>query len=178
MALIYGSEGGSSLLIVIESAAKARRIMVASVESPSCRRAQSCNTSGAIHARRGRERSSLTAISAHGIPSTATGDRLVSSTGTAPGPSTRWPTSPQPPGPSCRSPRPGSSPKRDSIHSLTCLPGSARSWTPTACLTGKRFCRSYGHARWTSPNSWDGSKASVPGGRQSRAGLRTGDTPV
>jgi hypothetical protein len=82
--------------------------------------------------RHSRGRSSPTATLAPGTPSTATGHRLASSTGTAPGPSTRWPTSPQPPGPLCRSHRPSSSPKRDSTHSLTCLPGSARLWTPTA----------------------------------------------
>jgi hypothetical protein len=42
------------------------------------------------------------------------------------------PRPPQPPGPSCRSHHLGSSPKQASTHSLTCLPDSARSWTPTA----------------------------------------------
>jgi hypothetical protein len=42
------------------------------------------------------------------------------------------------------------------------LPARLRTFVDAYGLSdGKRFCRSYGHARWTSPNSWDGSKASV-----------------
>lgn len=67
---------------------------------------------------------SRTVTSARGTPSTGTGCRWRSSTGTPPSPSSRWPTSP-PPRPSCRSRRLSSSPKLDSTRCLTFLPGFA-----------------------------------------------------
>ena len=47
-------------------------------------------------------------------------------------PFTRWPTSPELPGPSCPSHHPVSSLRQDSTRSPTCRPGCGRSWTPTA----------------------------------------------
>jgi hypothetical protein len=74
------------------------------------------------------------------------------------GPLAIWP---QPPGPSCRSRRPGSSPKQDSIRSPAWRPGCERSWTPLARPTGRRSCPSCGGACWMSPNCCAGSKASL-----------------
>jgi hypothetical protein len=89
----------------------------------------------------GPARSSPTATSAHGTPSTGTGPRPRSSTGTQPNPSTRSTTSPQPPGPSFPSPRPTNSGKQASSPYPTCRPDFACSWTPTDSPIDRRSCR-------------------------------------
>lgn len=97
------------------------------------------------HQRRGK--SSPTAISAPGTPSTGTGYRWRSSTGTPPSPSTRWPTWPHRHGPSCRSHHPISFPRQDSTRSPTYRDGCTCSWTPygltdrKAILTALQRCK-------------------------------------
>ena len=109
---------------------------------------------------RGRQdpgRSSPTATSARGTPSTGTGYRSRSSTGTPPRPPARWPTSRRRRRPSCPSPRRACSPRQDSTRSLTRRPGCARSWTATASPTARRPCQSCSAAHWTRTHRRPGS---------------------
>ncbi len=78
--------------------------------------------------------------------------------GRPPSPWTHWPTSPQPPGRSCRSHHPVSFMKRDSTRSLTYRPGCAHSWTLTAYPTAWPSFQRCGAAHWTSPKRCAGSK--------------------
>jgi len=70
--------------------------------------------------------------------------------------------SPQPPGPSCHSRRPGNSPKRGSTRCLTCRPGCACLWTPMGWPIAKRSWQRCGAANETSPKRCTGSRALLP----------------